>query len=148
MRHTAITDILQLGHVSEETAKSIAGHISAHILKTYSHIRMDAKRAALDALVGNSIEQRAKKKPSRKVIPEIAPEPITSSFGIGRYRGGRLVTKKTDRGINEENRIAVAAFNETVGGTRELRRKGQPAESHELPQKGKVNSRAESITTP
>ena len=83
MRHTAITDILQLGHVSEETAKSIAGHISAHILKTYSHIRMDAKRAALDALVGNSLEQRAKKKPSRKVIPEIAPSRSLHLLGSG-----------------------------------------------------------------
>jgi integrase len=51
LRHTAITEILQIGSVSEETAKSIAGHIDAKILKTYSHIRMEAKRAALDALV-------------------------------------------------------------------------------------------------
>jgi hypothetical protein len=51
LRHTAITDILQIPDVSEETAKSIAGHISSQILKTYSHVRIEAKRAALDALV-------------------------------------------------------------------------------------------------
>jgi integrase len=51
MRHTAITDILQNPDVSEETAKAIAGHISDKILKTYSHVRLDAKRAALNALV-------------------------------------------------------------------------------------------------
>jgi integrase len=51
LRHTAITSILQNPDVSEETAKSIAGHISDNILKTYSHIRLDAKRVALDALV-------------------------------------------------------------------------------------------------
>lgn len=64
MRHTAITDILQIPNVSEETAKSIAGQISPRILKTYSHIRMDAKRAALDALVNRpvqSVENHAKR---------------------------------------------------------------------------------------
>jgi len=50
LRHTAITDILQNPDVSEETAKAIAGHISDKILKTYSHIRISAKRTALDAL--------------------------------------------------------------------------------------------------
>lgn len=64
MRHTAVTDILQLGDVSEETAKSIAGHISQRILRTYSHIRLDAKRAALDALVRKSV-QRVQKPPKR-----------------------------------------------------------------------------------
>jgi integrase len=83
MRHTAITDILQLGNVSEETAKSIAGHISAHILKTYSHIRMDAKRAALDALVMNSAAQRAKKKPTRKVTPTIGAPRSLYLLGSG-----------------------------------------------------------------
>lgn len=50
MRHTAITDILQDPDVSEETAKSIAGHISERILKTYSHIRISTKRNALEGL--------------------------------------------------------------------------------------------------
>lgn len=50
LRHTAITDILQDPDVSEETAKAIAGHISQQILKTYSHIRISAKRAALDSI--------------------------------------------------------------------------------------------------
>lgn len=50
LRHTAITDILQNPDVSEETAKAIAGHISDKILKTYSHIRISAKRNALDSL--------------------------------------------------------------------------------------------------
>jgi integrase len=50
MRHTAITLILENPDTSEEVAKSIAGHISDKILKTYSHIRISAKRNALDAL--------------------------------------------------------------------------------------------------
>jgi integrase len=54
MRHTAITDLLSLPEASEETVKAIAGHISDRILKTYSHIRMDTKRAALAALACRS----------------------------------------------------------------------------------------------
>lgn len=55
LRHTAITSMLQDPEVSEETAKSIAGHISQRILKTYSHIRIDAKRAALDGLMKRAV---------------------------------------------------------------------------------------------
>lgn len=50
MRHTIITDMLGNPDISEETVKSIAGHVSQHILKTYSHIRLEKKRAALFAL--------------------------------------------------------------------------------------------------
>jgi integrase len=59
MRHTAITDLLSLPEASEETVKAIAGHISDRILKTYSHIRMDTKRAALAALACRSRVERA-----------------------------------------------------------------------------------------
>jgi integrase len=55
LRHTAITDILQDPDVSEQTAKAIAGHISDKILKTYSHIRISAKRDALDGLICKSV---------------------------------------------------------------------------------------------
>jgi integrase len=70
LRHTAITTILQNADVSEETVKAIAGHVSQRILKTYSHIRIDAKRAALDALVRKPVQtadRPAKKKASRGV---------------------------------------------------------------------------------
>jgi integrase len=70
LRHTAITDLLSNPEVSEETVKAIAGHISDQILKTYSHIRMDAKKHALDALVKVSTTP---KKPKRK-----SPLPTTN----------------------------------------------------------------------
>jgi integrase len=50
MRHTAITDILSNPEASIETCKSIAGHVSAQIIKTYAHINLSAKRTALDSL--------------------------------------------------------------------------------------------------
>jgi integrase len=49
-RHHAITKLLENPDVSEETAEAIAGHISARIKKRYSHVRLEAKRAAVDAL--------------------------------------------------------------------------------------------------
>lgn len=51
LRHHAITTLLENPAISDETAESIAGHISARMKKRYSHIRIEAKRAALDALM-------------------------------------------------------------------------------------------------
>lgn len=51
LRHHAITVLLENPKVSEETAEHIAGHISRKMKKRYSHARLDAMRAALDALV-------------------------------------------------------------------------------------------------
>lgn len=50
LRHHAITKLLENPDVSEETVKSIAGHVSKRILQTYSHIRVEARREAVDAL--------------------------------------------------------------------------------------------------
>ena len=47
LRHTCITKLAE-GQASEQTLMSIAGHLSRKMLEHYSHIRMEAKRAALD----------------------------------------------------------------------------------------------------
>jgi integrase len=49
-RHHAITKLLENPDVSEETAESIAGHISHRMKKRYSHTRIEIKRAAVAAL--------------------------------------------------------------------------------------------------
>jgi len=49
LRHHAITELAE-GQASEQTIRSIAGHVSQRMLEHYSHIRLDAKRIALDAL--------------------------------------------------------------------------------------------------
>ena len=51
LRHHAITELAE-GQASDGTIRSIAGHVSQRMLEHYSHIRMDAKRKALDALSG------------------------------------------------------------------------------------------------
>lgn len=50
LRHHAITRLLENPQISEETAEAIAGHISHRIKKRYSHIRIEVKRAAVEAL--------------------------------------------------------------------------------------------------
>lgn len=49
LRHTCITKLAE-GQASEQTLMAISGHVSRRMLEHYSHIRMEAKRAALDAI--------------------------------------------------------------------------------------------------
>jgi len=51
LRHHAITELSE-GQASDQTIMSIAGHISPKMLRLYSHVRMQAKRKALEALSG------------------------------------------------------------------------------------------------
>jgi integrase len=48
-RHTLITDLAESG-ASDQTIMDIAGHVSKQMLKHYSHIRMEAKRTALESI--------------------------------------------------------------------------------------------------
>jgi hypothetical protein len=52
-RHTLITDLAESG-AGDETIRDIAGHVSKQMLKHYSHIRMDAKRKALESIVSKA----------------------------------------------------------------------------------------------
>ncbi len=49
LRHTVITELAELG-IADHVLESISGHLSRRMLEHYSHIRIDAKRQALDAL--------------------------------------------------------------------------------------------------
>jgi hypothetical protein len=44
-----ITELAESG-TSEQTILAIAGHVSRRMLERYSHIRMEAKRTALEAI--------------------------------------------------------------------------------------------------
>ena len=48
-RHTLITELAESG-AGDQTIMDIAGHVSRQMLSRYSHIRMEAKRTALDAV--------------------------------------------------------------------------------------------------
>ncbi len=49
LRHTVITELAEMG-VADHVLESISGHPLRRMLEHYSHIRIDAKRQALDAL--------------------------------------------------------------------------------------------------
>jgi integrase len=49
LRHTVITELAEMG-VPDAVLESISGHLSKRMLDHYSHIRLDAKRKALDGL--------------------------------------------------------------------------------------------------
>ena len=51
LRHTCITKLAE-SQASEQTIMSIAGHLSRRMVEHYSHIRMEAKRVALEAITG------------------------------------------------------------------------------------------------
>ena len=53
-RHSFISRLAENPHVSEETIKSLAGHVSKRMLERYSHIRTQAKRDAIAVLDGRN----------------------------------------------------------------------------------------------
>lgn len=50
MRHTFISRLAENSSVSEQTIKALAGHVSRQMLERYSHIRSQAKQAAIQTL--------------------------------------------------------------------------------------------------
>jgi integrase len=54
LRHHAITELAE-SQASDQTVMAIAGHVSQKMLSHYSHVRLDAKRHALDALSGGGL---------------------------------------------------------------------------------------------
>ncbi len=60
LRHTVVTRLLEAGE-PDHVVESITGHLSRRMLEHYSHIRLSAKKAALDRL--GKRDQRAKSRP-------------------------------------------------------------------------------------
>jgi len=50
LRHTFISRLAENANVSEQTIRSLAGHVSRQMLERYSHIRSQAKQAAIRVL--------------------------------------------------------------------------------------------------
>jgi len=65
LRHTIITELAEMG-VPDHVIESITGHLSRRMLEHYSHIRLEAKRQALEALE------------ARRAEPDSATEPTTT----------------------------------------------------------------------
>lgn len=76
LRHHSITELAESG-ASEQTIKAIAGHVSQRMLERYSHIRLEAKRSALEGLsrngnvINNDIKSGQEQPPSSQVVDSI-----------------------------------------------------------------------------
>jgi len=80
LRHHAVTELAESG-ASEQTILAIAGHVSRRMLERYSHIRLEAKRNALQALTlktqtGNGTNGGTKTDASASVPPFLAENGI------------------------------------------------------------------------
>jgi integrase len=60
-RHTLVTELAESG-AGDEVIMSIAGHVSRAMLSRYSHVRMEAKRMALDAIAARQCASDDKRK--------------------------------------------------------------------------------------
>jgi len=70
LRHTAITDMLEK-RVPDFTVMEIAGHVSKRMLQTYSHIRLEARRRAVEAISSTASDQP----PAMPLLPGQTAQP-------------------------------------------------------------------------
>jgi hypothetical protein len=71
-RHTLITELAESG-AGDETIMDIAGHVSRQLLRHYSHIRMQAKREALEAALQKLRATAKEKEEQAQPCPPIVP---------------------------------------------------------------------------
>src|ERR1019366_9043694 len=66
-RHTLVTELSESG-AGDEVIMSIAGHVSRAMLSQYSHVRMEAKRRALDDIAArqNAADEKRKEAGERQ----------------------------------------------------------------------------------
>jgi regulator of PEP synthase PpsR (kinase-PPPase family) len=66
-RHTLVTELAESG-AGDEAIMSIAGHVSRAMLSRYSHVRMEAKRRALDEIASrqNAADEKRKEEAERR----------------------------------------------------------------------------------
>jgi integrase len=77
LRHTAITKLAEQG-VPDSTMKALAGHVHERMLERYSHIRMAAKREAVEALALPKVVNAEVLKRNAKVDAKVGRKPRLS----------------------------------------------------------------------
>jgi integrase len=76
LRHHAITELAE-SKASDQTIMAIAGHVSPRMLAHYSHVRLEAKRNALNALSPAKEQGYDTKKGTKPVsVPDANPQVI------------------------------------------------------------------------
>lgn len=88
-RNSLITEIAESG-AGDEVILSIDGYVSRAMLSRYSHVRMEAKRRALDEIAAQRTADEKRNEASQKLVTEqqpLAGEPI-KHVHYPRYIGG------------------------------------------------------------
>jgi integrase len=77
-RHTLVTELAESG-AGDEVIMSIAGHVSRAMLSRYSHVRMEAKRRALDEIATRqrtADEKRKEEAKRRQLAAVVSPSVV------------------------------------------------------------------------
>ena len=108
-RHTLVTELAESG-AGDQTIMDIAGHVSKQMLKHYSHIRMEAKRKALESVVTKRAETKTEEK---------AAEGRSESTTINQHFEGVYPQKSPQSGISEGHRGVYKArkYKKTIGSS-------------------------------
>jgi integrase len=78
LRHSFVSRLAENPHVSEETIRALAGHVSRRMLERYSHIRTHAKRAAilgLEHVESQATERDSDREGAQKMAQSDAVDP-------------------------------------------------------------------------
>jgi hypothetical protein len=121
-RHTLITELAESG-AGDQTIMDIAGHVSRQMLKHYSHIRMEAKREALDAVWKKQQDAEERRKaeeanraqecwPVSVVAQEIEGESLQKSLqsDVSGGRKHRKVTRKPLKRFGSSGRTRTLSY--------------------------------------
>ena len=83
LRHHAITELAE-SQASDQTILSIAGHVSPRMLAHYSHVRLEAKRNALEALssIGPGIGYGTKHGTNERRAADAFPQAIENMVDV------------------------------------------------------------------
>lgn len=120
LRHHAITELSE-GQASDQIIMSIAGHVSLKMLAHYSHVRMAAKRKALDALSGGGSGGSYGTNNATNSLSEATPssQVIEKTGGADGIRIRQQYENKGDlmrlrRTTTNENKVQLAASRRRV----------------------------------
>ena len=99
-RHTLVTELAESG-ASDQTIMDIAGHVSKQMLKHYSHIRMEAKRTALESIVREAGTGPSRTSRNARQYPRLISRlkgsthknPHSRAIQAGNVRGRRTVSR-------------------------------------------------------
>ena len=113
LRHHAITELAE-SQTSDSTIMSIAGHVSPKMLAHYSHVRLEAKRNALDALC--------------RPVPNLKTGEVSRQADSGGETGSYDTNNDTKRAVRAkqvpqmiENMVELVGIEPTTSSLRTMR---------------------------